>query len=64
MEYQKTVYDTQQLRGLAGAWWASYTTTLPAGHQVPWDEFHAAFRGHHLSAGTMRHNLVDILDLH
>jgi hypothetical protein len=64
MEYQKTVYDTQQLRGLAGAWWASYTATLPAGHQVPWDEFHTAFRGHHLSAGTMRHNLVDILDLH
>jgi hypothetical protein len=63
-EYQKTLYATQQLRGLAGAWWASYTTTLPADHHVPWGEFHAAFCGHHLSAGTMRCKLVEFLDLH
>jgi hypothetical protein len=25
IEYQKTLYATQQLRGPAGAWWASYT---------------------------------------
>jgi hypothetical protein len=45
-EYQKTLYMAQQLRGSAGAWWASYTTTLPADHHVPWGEFHIAFRGH------------------
>jgi hypothetical protein len=27
-EYQKTLYAAQQLRGAAGAWWASYTATL------------------------------------
>jgi hypothetical protein len=25
IEYQKTLFATQQLRGPAGAWWASYT---------------------------------------
>jgi hypothetical protein len=31
---------------------------------VPWGEFRATFRGHHLSAGTMRCRLVEFLDLH
>jgi hypothetical protein len=31
---------------------------------VPWGEFRGAFRGHHLSAGTMRRKLVEFLDLH
>jgi hypothetical protein len=63
-EYQKNLYAAQQLRGLAGAWWASYITTLPADHHMPWDEFHIAFRGHHMSAGTMRRKLVKFLELH
>jgi hypothetical protein len=28
-EYQKTLYVAQQLRGIAGAWWAPYIATLP-----------------------------------
>jgi hypothetical protein len=63
-EYQKILYAAQQLRGPAGAWWASYTVTLPADPHVPWDEFCTAFHGHHLSAGTTRHNLAEFLDLH
>jgi hypothetical protein len=31
---------------------------------VPWGEFRAAFRGHHLSAGTMHHKFAEFLDLH
>jgi hypothetical protein len=57
-EYQKTLYAAQQLRGPAGAWWVSYTATLPADHHVPWGEFCTAFHGHHLSAGTMRRKLA------
>jgi hypothetical protein len=53
-----------QLRGPAGAWWTSYTAALPADHHVPWGEFRTAFRGHHLSAGTMRRKLAEFLDLH
>jgi hypothetical protein len=63
-EYQKTLYAAKQLRGPAGAWWASYTAALPADHHVPWGEFRVCFRGHHLSAGTMCHKLVKFLNLH
>jgi uncharacterized membrane protein len=63
IEYQKTLYVTQQLRGLAGAWWASYTAALPANHQVLWGEFCITFRGHHLSVGVMGHKLTEFLDL-
>jgi hypothetical protein len=62
-KYQKTLYAAQQLRGLVGAWWASLTAALPADHHVVWDEFCVAFRGHHLSAGTMCRKLVEFLEL-
>jgi hypothetical protein len=62
-EYQKTLYVAQQLRGPAGAWWASYTAALQADHHVAWDEFLVAFHGHHLSVGTVRHNHVEFLEL-
>jgi hypothetical protein len=63
IEYQKTLYAAQQLRGPAGAKWASYTAALSANHQVAWDEFHVAFRCHHLSAGIVRLKLVEFLEL-
>jgi hypothetical protein len=63
-EYQKTLHTTQQLRGPAGARWASFTTALPADHHVAWDELHVALRDHHLSAGTVRRKLVYFLELH
>jgi hypothetical protein len=28
-----------------------------------WDEFHVAFCGHHLSAGTVHRKLVEFLEL-
>jgi hypothetical protein len=46
MEYQKTLYAVQQLRGITGAWWPSYITTLPDDHHVPWDEFRTIFHAH------------------
>jgi hypothetical protein len=63
-QYQKTMYVARQLRGLVGAWWASYTAALPADHHVPRGDFRAAFRDHHLSAGTMHRKLAEFLDLH
>jgi hypothetical protein len=62
-EYQKTLYAAQQLRGAAGSWWASYITTLPDGHHIPWGEFHTAFCAHHLSVGLLRNKLKEFLDL-
>jgi hypothetical protein len=62
-EYQKMMYVAQQLRGLVGARWASYTTSLLADHHVLWDEFHVAFYSHHMSAGTVCYKLSEFLDL-
>jgi hypothetical protein len=62
-EYQKTLYTTQQLRGSAGAWWASYIAALPSDHQVQWGEFRTAFRAHHQSTGLLRTKLKEFLDL-
>jgi hypothetical protein len=63
IEYQKTLYAVQQLRGAAGAWWASCTATLPDDHHVPWGEFRTAFRAHHLSMGLLHSKLKEFLDL-
>jgi hypothetical protein len=57
------LYATQQLRGAAGARWASDIATLPDDHHVPWGEFCTAFRAHHLSAGLLHSKLKEFLDL-
>jgi hypothetical protein len=62
IEYQKTRYVAQQLRGLTEAWWVSYIITLPTDHHVPWDEFCSAFRTHHLSAGLIHTKLKEFPD--
>jgi hypothetical protein len=62
-EYQKTLYVAQQLRGSAGAWWASYIAALPVDHHVPWGEFCTAFPTHHLSVGLLYTKLKEFLDL-
>jgi hypothetical protein len=62
-EYQKTLYSTQQLRGSARAWWATYTAALPADHHVPWGEFCTTFHAHHLSGSLLRSMLKEFLHL-
>jgi hypothetical protein len=39
---------TQQLRGPARTWWDHFLDMLPIDHVVTWEEFNAAFRGHHI----------------
>jgi hypothetical protein len=63
IEYQKTLYAAPQLRGSTGTLWASYIAALPADHHVPWDEFRAPFRAHHLSTGLLHTKLNEFLDL-
>jgi hypothetical protein len=54
------LYVTQQLRGPARAWWASYTAALLTNHHVPWD---VTLHGHHMLVGTVHHKLSELLDL-
>ncbi|WVZ84469.1 LOW QUALITY PROTEIN: hypothetical protein U9M48_031499 [Paspalum notatum var. saurae] len=47
-EQQKARFAAQCLHGPSGAWCASFLAMQPAGHQVTWDEFRAAFWAHYL----------------
>jgi hypothetical protein len=62
-EIQKSLFTAQQLRGPTSAWWANFTPTIQDGHQVPWAEFHMAFRGHHIPTGLMARKLQAFLHL-
>jgi hypothetical protein len=53
----------QQFHGSTSAWWATFTTTLPDGYQVPWAEFCEAFWGHHIPNGLMDGKQQEFLDL-
>jgi hypothetical protein len=47
------LFVSQQLHGSTSAWWVTYTATLQDNHQMSWNEFRTAFRGHHIPAGIM-----------
>jgi hypothetical protein len=59
----KTRFTAQQLHGPARAWWDHFLAMLLADHVVTWDEFKAAFRGHHISASIMDRKLNEFLAL-
>src|SRR5437667_4890814 len=52
-----------QLRGAAASWWATFLAMQPAGHQVPWTEFAAAFRAHHIPSSVMKIKLREFMAL-
>src|SRR6266542_2578585 len=62
-EEQKTLFATHQLRGPAASWWETYLATQPAGYRVPWTEFKAAFRAHHVPSSLIKIKLREFLTL-
>jgi hypothetical protein len=59
----KPRFTAQQLRGPARTWWNHIRAMLPAGHEVTWEEFKTAFRGHHIPAGILDPKLNEFLAL-
>jgi predicted PolB exonuclease-like 3'-5' exonuclease len=59
----KTRFATQQLRGPARTWWDHFRAMLHADHEVTWEEFKTAFRGHHIPAGILDRKLNEFLAL-
>jgi hypothetical protein len=57
------LFASQQLRGSASAWWATYIATILDNHQVSCDEFCKTFRRHHHPVGAMHRSLREFLDL-
>src|SRR5438132_4656298 len=62
-EEQKTLFATHQLRGPAASWWETYLATQPAGYRIPWTEFRAAFRAHHVPSSLIKIKLREFLTL-
>jgi hypothetical protein len=59
----KARFAAQQLLGPARTWWDHFRAMLPAGHEVSWEEFKTAFRGHHIPAGILDRKLNEFLAL-
>jgi hypothetical protein len=59
----KARFAAQQLRGPARTWWDHFRAMLPAGHEVSWEEFKTAFRGHHIPAGILDRKMNEFLAL-
>jgi hypothetical protein len=49
----KARFAAQQLRGPTRTWWDHFSAMLPTDHEVSWEEFKTAFRGHHIPAGIL-----------
>jgi hypothetical protein len=62
-ETQKPLFAAQQLRGPASTWWANFSAIQPVGHQVTWEEFKMAFRGHYVPEGVLQMKLEEFLRL-
>ena len=62
-ETQKTLFFAHQLSGAAASWWATYMAMQPTGRQVPWAEFSAAFRAHHIPLSVMKIKLREFMAL-
>src|SRR5438132_2279423 len=59
-ETQKTLFAAHQLCGAVASWWATFLAMQPTGHQVPWNEFSAAFKAHHIPSSVMNIKLWGI----
>src|SRR5213595_3462715 len=62
-EEQKTLFATHQLRGPAASWWETFLSMQPAGHRVPWTEFRAAFKAHHIPSSVVKIKLHEFMAL-
>src|SRR6266540_6643642 len=62
-EEQKILFTAHQLRGPAASWWETFLAMQPAGHRVPWTEFRAAFKAHHIPSSTIKIKLREFLNL-
>jgi hypothetical protein len=59
----KACFAVQQLCGPTRTWWDHFRAMLPAGHEVSWEEFKTAFRGHHILARILDRKLNEFLAL-
>ena len=57
----KAEYASHKLQGPAIFWWTHYLSALPARANVTWEQFKAAFSGHHIPQGLMRMKAAEFM---
>src|SRR5438105_15617761 len=62
-EEQKTLFASHWLRSPAASWWETFLAMQPVGHRVPWTEFRAAFKAHHIPSSSIKIKLREFLNL-
>src|SRR5438105_2437211 len=62
-EEQKTLFAAHQLRGPAASWRETFLAMQPTGHRVPWTEFRAAFKAHHIPSSVVKIKLHEFMTL-
>src|SRR6266540_1174066 len=62
-EEQKTLFAAHQLRGPATSWWETFLAMQPVGHRVPWTEFRAARKAHHIPLSVVKIKLREFMTL-
>src|SRR5207237_7410806 len=62
-EEQKTLFAAHQLRGPTASWWETFLAMQPTGHRVPWTEFRAAFKAHHIPSSVVKIKLHEFMTL-
>src|SRR6266542_3937604 len=62
-EEQKTLFAAHQLRGPAASWWETFLAMQPIEHRVPWTEFRAAFKSHHIPSSVVKIKLHEFMTL-
>src|SRR6266508_360291 len=62
-EEQKTLFAAHQLRGPVASWWDTFLAMHPAEHRVPWTEFRAAFKAHHIPSSVVKVKLREFMNL-
>jgi hypothetical protein len=51
---EKVTFVAHQLQDAARVWWRGYKAQVAAGHRISWDEFHKAFRDHHIPKSVLK----------
>src|SRR5438132_431611 len=62
-EEQKTLFAAHQLSGPVASWWDTFLAMQPTGHRVPWTEFRAAFKAHHIPSSVVKIKLHEFMTL-
>src|SRR6266498_3139101 len=62
-EEQKTLFAAHQLRRPAASWWETFLAMQPVEHRVPWTEFRAAFKAHHIPSSVVKIKLREFMTL-